>query len=76
MPIIRGMTLDQWQTRLDAYLEAERRVLDNQAYEVAGRRLTRANLAEIREGINECRAEIKALGTYNRRRFGTVSHGW
>lgn len=46
-----GITLSQAQTQLDAYLAAETAVLAGQAYEIAGRRLTRANLADIQAGI-------------------------
>ncbi len=46
-----GITLEQAQTQLDAYLAAETAVLAGQEYEIAGRRLRRANLAEIQQGI-------------------------
>lgn len=44
--------------RLDLYLEAEAAVLRNQSYELEGRKLVRANLAEIRKGIADLRAEL------------------
>lgn len=37
----------------DLYIAAETAVLSGQSFEVAGRRLTRADLAEIREGRKE-----------------------
>jgi hypothetical protein len=46
-----GITLAQAQTQLDAYLAAETAVLTGQKYEIAGRMLMRANLAEIQAGI-------------------------
>lgn len=46
-----GITVEQAQEQLDAYLAAEKAALAGQSYEIAGRRLTRANLREIREGI-------------------------
>lgn len=46
-----GITAAQAQTQLDTYLAAEVKVLSGQAYEIAGRRMTRANLAEIQKGI-------------------------
>lgn len=46
-----GITLETASARLDLYMKAEARVLDNQSYEIAGRKLTRADLAEIRQGI-------------------------
>jgi hypothetical protein len=47
-----GITLAQAQEQLDRYLAAETAVLSNQSYEIAGRRLTRANLVEIQQGID------------------------
>ena len=46
-----GITLSQAQTQLSAYLAAETAVLSGQKYEIAGRTLQRANLAEIQAGI-------------------------
>lgn len=46
-----GITLSQAETQLALYLAAEAAVLSSQSYEIAGRRLTRANLAEIRAGV-------------------------
>lgn len=46
-----GITLAQAQAQLDSYLAAETAVLSGQSYEIAGRRLNRANLAEIQAGI-------------------------
>ncbi len=46
-----GITAAQAQTQLDAYLAAETKVLAGQSYEIAGRRLTRADLGEIQKGI-------------------------
>ena len=56
-----GITLAQAQTQLDAYLAAEIAVLGNQSYEIAGRKLTRANLAEIQSGINIWNSRLVAL---------------
>ena len=39
------------QAQLDKYLAAETAVLANQSYEIAGRKLTRADLAQIQAGI-------------------------
>jgi hypothetical protein len=63
-------------TRLAAYLEAERAVLNNQAYEIAGRRLTRANLAEIQAGIKDCQNDIVRIGTGSGRRIGYLRPNW
>ena len=47
-----GITLEQAEIQLAAYLAAEMAVLGNQSYEIAGRKLTRADLAEIRSGVD------------------------
>lgn len=44
-------TVSLCQQKLAEYLEAETRVLSSQSYTIGGRSLTRANLAEIRSGI-------------------------
>jgi Family of unknown function (DUF6148) len=46
-----GITLAQAQSQLDAYLAAETNVLLGQSYEIAGRKLTRADLSSIQQGI-------------------------
>jgi hypothetical protein len=46
-----GISLAQAEAQLAAYLAAETAVLSGQSYEIAGRKLTRANLAEIQKGI-------------------------
>lgn len=56
-----GITLQQAQAQLDLYLAAEAKVLTNQSYEIAGRKLTRANLQEIQQGIETWDARVKNL---------------
>lgn len=56
-----GITLAQAEAQLTLYLAAETNVLAGQSYEIAGRRLTRANLAEIQLGINTWDARVKQL---------------
>lgn len=56
-----GITLSQAETQLAAYVSAETKVLQGQAYEISGRRLTRANLAEIREGMDFWDRKVKEL---------------
>lgn len=46
-----GITLEQAQAQLAAYLAAEQKVLTNQSYEIDGRKLTRAQLDVIQDGI-------------------------
>jgi hypothetical protein len=73
-----GITLEQAETQLGAYLAAEAKVLTGQAYEINGRRMTRANLAEIQAGIQTWDARVKTLSSAasGRRRAVTVSPGW
>ena len=70
-----GITLAQAQAQLDAYLAAETRVLSGQSYEIAGRRLNRANLAEIQQGITLWNERVQALtrSSQGRSRAITVS---
>jgi len=56
-----GITHAQAQTQLDAYLAAETAVLGGQSYEIAGRKLTRADLDAIQNGIAMWNAKVIAL---------------
>lgn len=56
-----GITKDQADTQLAAYLAAETAVLGGQSYEINGRRVTRANLAEIQSGIKIWNERAKSL---------------
>lgn len=55
------ITLAQAEAQLASYLEAETAVLSGQAYSIGGRSLTRANLAQIREGISYWDSKVKSL---------------
>ena len=57
-----GITLAQAEAQLALYLAAEAAALGGQSYEIAGRKLTRANLAEIRDGIATWNARAVTLG--------------
>lgn len=56
-----GITVEQAQAQLDAYLAAELAVLSGQSYEIAGRKLTRADLDAIQAGINAWNTRLVAL---------------
>jgi len=56
-----GITLAQAESRLQAYLDAEAKVLAGQRVEIDGQALTRANLEQIQTGINTWDARVKAL---------------
>lgn len=57
--------LEQAEQRLQAYLIAEKRVLDSQEYMIGNggtaRRNRRADLEQVQNGIREVRAEIAQL---------------
>jgi hypothetical protein len=63
-----GITVEQAQAQLSAYLEAERTVLAGQSYEIAGRRMTRADLKAIQEGIKYWNERVAALSARGERR--------
>lgn len=75
-----GITLAQAEARLTEYLAAEAAVLSNQSYELAGRRLTRADLEAIQKGIETWNGRCQSLGSTlaagGRGRAVTVRHGW
>lgn len=56
-----GITLAVATAQLDLYLAAEVAVLGNQSYEIAGRKLTRANLREIQAGITTWNQRVQQL---------------
>ena len=63
-----GITLLQAQTQLDAYLAAETAVLTGQSYEIAGRKLTRADLDSIQKGIELWNSRLVTLNNQARGR--------
>ncbi len=63
-----GITLTQAQTQLDAYLAAETAVLTGQSYEIAGRKLSRADLESIQTGIKTWNARVVTLSNQARGR--------
>ena len=56
-----GISLAQAQAQLNTYLAAETAVLGSQSYEIAGRKLTRANLAEIQKGVELWNQRVQQL---------------
>jgi hypothetical protein len=56
-----AFTLLQAQTQLDAWLAADAAVAIGQSYEIAGRRLVRANAAEITAKIDYWATKVTAL---------------
>ena len=58
-----GITLAQAEAQLAAYLAAETAVLGGQSYEIAGRKLVRADLAEIRNGVEIWNSRVVTLSS-------------
>lgn len=56
-----GITLAQAQAQLDAYIAAETAILGGQEYEIAGRRLRRADLRWVQKGIDLWNQRVQAL---------------
>lgn len=56
-----GITLEHAEAQLALYLAAEAKVLASQSYEIAGRKLTRANLKEIQAGIELWNSRVQQL---------------
>jgi len=56
-----GITLAHAEAQLALYLAAEEKVLAGQSYEIAGRKLQRADLATIQEGVKTWDARVKEL---------------
>jgi hypothetical protein len=59
------MTREQLQSRLDAYVAAEAKILRNQEYTIGdgatARRLRRADLAEVRQAIKDLQTELARM---------------
>jgi hypothetical protein len=56
-----GITLAQAEAQLALYLAAEEKVLSGQSYEIAGRKLTRADLETIQAGITTWNGRVTDL---------------
>lgn len=56
-----GITLAQANAQLTAWIAASTAVATGQSYTIAGRSLTRANAAEIRESISFWDEKVKSL---------------
>lgn len=56
-----GITLANAQTQLAAWLDADAKVATGQSYEISGRRLTRADAAEITRKIEYWNAKVVTL---------------
>lgn len=57
------LTQSQIQSRLNLYLEAERKILLNQSYTIGTRTYTRANLKTVQNEIEKLRNDLRGLGS-------------
>lgn len=73
-----GITLAQAEAKLQAYLDAETKVLKGQAVSIDGETLTRANLEIIQRGIDAWNKRVQNLAAASggRGRARSVSPGW
>lgn len=55
------MTKEILNERLTAYLEAEKKILTGQSYQLGDRMLRRADLSEVRKAIDDLSAQIARL---------------
>jgi len=69
-----GIDLATAETRLQQYLDAEAAVLAGQSYKIGDREMRRADLAEIRAGIDawDKRCKTAAVSASGRSRGRTV----
>ena len=56
-----GITLEQAETQLTLWMDADTKVASGQAYSIGGRSLTRANAKEIRDNITYWDQHVKRL---------------
>lgn len=56
-----GITLVQAQAQLDAWLAASLAVAQGQSYEIAGRRLARADAAEVTRNVQYWQQQVTLL---------------
>jgi len=58
-----GITVEIAEARLTKYLDAEEKILLGQAVDMDGRRLTRADLAAVQQGIAIWQGRVNELTT-------------
>ncbi|BDU72917.1 DUF6148 family protein [Mesoterricola silvestris] len=67
-----GITLAIAQEKLDQWLAADEAVAKAQEYEIAGRKMTKANAKQIRENIDYWAEKVRQLSGTGRRFFTGV----
>jgi len=63
-----GITVEQAQAQLDAWLAASLAVTRNQSYRIADRQLTRADAGEIQRNIEYWNGKVQELSARQARR--------
>lgn len=63
-----GVTLSQAEAQLEKYLAAETAILSGQSYEIAGRKLTRADLVAVQKGVTAWNQRVNELSVRSRGR--------
>lgn len=66
-----GITLAQAQAQLDAWLAASLAVSQGQSYEISGRRLMRADAAEVTRNVQYWQQQVSLLTQVSSRRGRT-----
>lgn len=66
------MNLKTLKTRLNLYLDAERKILSGQSYKIGSRELTRANLSDVRAAIEDISGQIEMLESSGRGRIAEI----
>lgn len=75
---MENQRLKSMRRRLDAYYEAEEKILKGQSYTIGSRELKRADLTAVQKEIKELEVKIEALetrGTTKRRLMRVVPRG-
>ena len=73
-----NVKLEVKKARLKLYLAAEKAILSGQSYEIAGLKLTRANLKDVQTMITRLEGEVENLSRKQRARmkFVVPKDGW
>ena len=70
-----GLTQAQAEAQLALYMTAEEKVLSGQEYTIGSRRMRRADLAEIRDGITYWNGQVQKLSNGNGARVRGLTLG-
>ena len=68
-----GITLEIAEARLTEYLNAESKILGGQAVDMDGRKLTRADLVTVQQGVATWNGRVQKLSRNGRMRIVEVT---